>query len=76
MVKNLPANAGDVRDTGSIPRLGRLPEEANGNPLQQFSLENPMDRGVCWATVHMVAKSQTRLNQLSMTEHPMLPKES
>ena len=45
VVKNLPANAGDVRDMGSIPGLGRSPGEGNGNPLQYFSLENLMDRG-------------------------------
>ena len=46
MVKNLPANAGDVRDVGSIPGPGRSPGEGNGNPVQDFCLENPMDRGV------------------------------
>ena len=61
MVKNLPtnANAGDVRHTGLIPGLGRSPGEGNGNPLQFSCLENPMDRGAWWATVHRVAKSQT-----------------
>jgi len=59
LVKNLPANAGDVRDTGSIPGLGRSPGEGNGNPLQHSCLENPMDRGAWWATVHRVAKNQT-----------------
>ena len=57
VVKNLPANAGDLRDMGSIPGLGRSPEEGNGNPLQHSSLENPMDRGAWWATVHGVAES-------------------
>ena len=47
-VKNLPANAGDIRDTGLIPGLGRSPVEENGNPLQYSCLENPMDRGVWW----------------------------
>ena len=42
MVKNPPANVGDVRDTGSIPGLGRFPGEGNGNPLQYSCLENPM----------------------------------
>ena len=50
MVKNLPANAGDTGDTGSIPRSGRSPGEGNGNPLQYSCLENPMDRGGWWAT--------------------------
>ena len=45
LVKNPPANAGDVRDAGSIPRLGRSPGEDNGNPFQYTFLENPMDRG-------------------------------
>ena len=56
MVKNPPANAGDVRDMCSIPRLGRSPGEGHGNPLQFFSLENPMDRGAWWAIFHRVAK--------------------
>jgi len=45
VVKNPPANSGDVSDAGSIPRLGRSPEEGNGNPLQYSCLENSMDRG-------------------------------
>ena len=52
VVKNPPANAGDTRDTGSIPGSGRSPGEGNGNPLQCFCLENPMDRGAWWASVH------------------------
>ena len=60
-VKNLPANAGDIRDVGSVPGSGRSPGEGNGNPLQCSCLENPMDRGVWWATVHRVAKSPTPL---------------
>ena len=59
MVKNLPANAGDVRDTGSIPGLGRSSGEGHGNLLQYSCLENPMDRGAWRATVHRVAKSRT-----------------
>ena len=61
MVKNLPANAGDIRDTGLIPGLGRAPGEGNGNPLQYSFLENPVDRGTWQATVHMVTQSRTRL---------------
>ena len=57
-------NAGDPRDAGSIPELGRFLGEENGNPLQFSCLENSMDRGAWWATVHGVAKSQTE--QLSM----------
>ena len=53
VVKNLPANAGDV---GLIPRLGKSSGEGNGHPLQYSSLGNPMDRGAWWATVHGVAK--------------------
>ena len=56
MVKNPPASAGDIRDTGSIPGLGRFPGEGNGNPLQYSCLGNPMDRGAWWAVVHGVAK--------------------
>ena len=52
MVKNPSANAEDIRDTGSIPGLGRSPGGGHGNPLQYSSLENPMDRGAWRATVH------------------------
>ena len=62
VVKNLPANAEDTRDTSSIPGLGRSPGEGNGNPHQYSCLENPIDRGVWWATVHEVSKSQTQLS--------------
>ena len=62
MVKNLPANAGDTEDMGSIPRLGRSPGGGNGNPLQYSCPPNCMDRGAWWATVHGVAKSQTQLS--------------
>ena len=55
-VRNPPADAGDVRDTGSIPGLGRFPGGGNGNPLQYPCLENPMDRGAWRATVHGIAK--------------------
>ena len=63
-VKVSASNAGDL---GSIPRLGRSPGEGNGNPLQYSCLENPMDGGAWWATVHGVAKSQTRLSDLTFT---------
>ena len=59
MVKNPPANAGDQGDAGSIPGSGRSPGEGNGNPLLYSCLENPMDRGAWWATVHGVSKSRT-----------------
>ena len=60
-VKNLPANAGDVRDTGLIPGSGRSPGGGHGNPPHYSCLENPMDRGPWWATVHRIAKSQKQL---------------
>ena len=66
MVKNLPANAGNVRDPGSIPGSGRLPGGGHGNPLQFSCLENPMDRGAWRAAVHWIAKSWTGLKQLSV----------
>ena len=59
MVKNPPANAGDVRDMGLIPGLGRFTGEGHGNPLQYSCLENSMDRGAWWAMVHGVTKSGT-----------------
>ena len=58
MVKNLPANAGDVRNTGLIPGSGRSPGVGNGNPLEYSCLENSMDRGARWASVHGVAESR------------------
>ena len=57
MIKNPCANAGDVKDSGSIPGLERFPGKGNGDPLQYFCLENPMDRGAWRAKVHRVAKS-------------------
>ena len=59
VVKNLPANAnaGDVRDTGSIPGSGRSPGEGNGNTFQYSCLENPTDREAWWAIVYRVTKS-------------------
>ena len=62
MVKNLPASAGDARDVGSVPGLGRSPGEGNGSPLQCSCLENSMDRGAWQAAVHGVTKSWTQLN--------------
>ena len=59
MVKNLPANARDVKDSGSIPGLGRSPRGGNGNPLQYSCVGNPMDRGAWRVTVHGVTKSHT-----------------
>jgi len=57
VVKNPPADAGDARDVGSIPGLGRSPGVGNGNPLQYSCLKNPTDRGAWWTTVHGVAES-------------------
>ena len=64
VVKNPPANAGDIRDAGLIHGLGRSPGGEHGNPLQYSCLENPVDRGARQATEHRVAKSQTRLKRL------------
>ena len=57
MVKNPPANTGEVRDAGLIPGSGRSSEEGNDNPLQYSCLKNPKDRVAWWATVHRVTKS-------------------
>ena len=57
VVKILPADAGDIRDVGSIPGLGRSPAGGNGNLLQYLCLENPTDRGTWRVTVRRVAKS-------------------
>ena len=59
MLKSPPASAGDARDAGLIPGPGTSPGEGNGNPLQYSCLENSMDGGAWWATVHGVAKSWT-----------------
>ena len=59
MVKNPPASAGDIKDTGSVPGLGRPPGGGYSNPLQYSYLEKPMDREASWATVHRVAGSDT-----------------
>ena len=63
MVKNLPANAGDIRDAGLIAGLKRYPGEGHGNPLQYSCLENPRDGGAWWAAVYGVTQSRTRLKQ-------------
>ena len=65
VVKNPPANAGDIRDEDSIPGLGRSPGEGHGNALQYSCLENPMDRGAWWAIAPGVAKSEIRLKDLT-----------
>ena len=61
MVKNLPANAGDVRDAGLIPGSGRSPGRGHVNPLQYSCLGNPMDKGAWWVVVHRVAQSRKLL---------------
>ena len=60
IVKNPPANAGDIGDAGLITESERSPGEAHGNPLQYSFLENPMDRRAWWAMVHRFAESQTQ----------------
>ena len=65
-VKASACNAGDL---GSIPGLGRSLGEGNGNPLQYSCLENPMDRGAWWATIHGVAKSRTQLSDFTFAFH-------
>ena len=67
MVKNLPDNAGDRKDVGLIPGLGRFPGGGHGNPLQYSCLENPMDRGTWRATVYGVAKIRIRLSMHTHT---------
>ena len=57
VIENLPANEGEAGDPGSIPESERSSGGGNGNPLQDSCLENPMDRGAWWATVHGVAES-------------------
>ena len=69
MTQEGKASAYNVGDPGSIPGLGRSPGEANGNPLQYSCLENPMDRGGWWATVHGIVKSRTRLSNFTSLLH-------
>ena len=64
------ASACNAEDLGLIPGSGRSPGEGNGNPLQYSCLENPMDGGAWWATVHGVAKSWTRLSDFTSL-HPI-----
>ena len=65
MAQTVKASAYNAEDPGSIPVLGRSPGEGNGNPFQESCLENPMDGGAWWATVHRVAKSQTQLSDFT-----------
>ena len=69
VIKNQPADAGDVKDMASIPGSGRFPGGGHGNPLQHSSLKNPMDRRAWWVTVHNVAKSRTQLKQRNIHKH-------
>ena len=67
VVKNPPANEGDVRDPGSIPASGRSPGGGLGNPLWYSCLENPMCRGASWPIVHSITKGWTQLDDLACT---------
>ena len=62
VVRNPPANEGDARDAGSTPGSGRSPEVGNGNPLQYSCLENSMERGAWWATIHGATESHIQLS--------------
>ena len=71
--KNLPANTGNIRDLGLIPRSGRYPGVGNGNRFQYACLENPMGRGAWWSTVHGVARLRHNLaTKLPPTMEDML----
>ena len=67
--KESACKSGATGDMGSIPGSGKSPGGGHENPLQYSCLENPMDRGVWWATVHSAAKTQTKLKQLSIRVH-------
>ena len=69
VIKNPPANAGDTRDAGSIPGLGRCPGVGNGTPLQYSCQENSMGRGAWQAILHRAAKSQTDGAHTAKTVH-------
>ena len=64
VVENLPANAQDIKDAGSIPGSERSPGEGHVNPVQYSCLENPMNRGTWQATIHRISKSKTQLKRL------------
>ena len=71
LVKNLPANAGTTRDTGSIPGSGRSPGGGNGNPLQYSFMENSLGRGAWRATIRGVTKSTDQTTELACAKHVM-----
>ena len=73
-VKNLPANAGDMRDVGLISGLGRSSGEGNGYPLQCFCLGNPMERGIWWATAHGDAKQLDMIQRLNKNKKAVIGK--
>ena len=73
MVKNLPASAGDIRDLGSIPGLGRSPGEGHGNPLQCSCLEHRMDRGAWWASVEREGTAARALRLCVSVRGPTVP---
>ena len=74
MVKNLPANAGDVKDAGLIPGLGRSPGGGHGNPFHYSCLENPRDGGAWWVAIYGVTQSRTQQEQLSSSSMPLCHK--
>ena len=74
VVKNLPANAGEAGDMSLSPRLGRSHGEGNGNPLQYFCLENSIDRGAWWATIHGITEESDMTEQLRTHLHTQLYK--
>ena len=76
MVKNLSANAEDITDMDSIAESGRSAGGGHGNTLQYSCLEDPMDRGAWWATVHRITKSRTRLKRLSTHALPLFYEKS
>ena len=74
--KESACNSGDIEDPGLIPGLGRSPGREHGNPLQYCCLENPMDRGACWAIVHAIRESELteRLSMQYMLESTLMMK--
>ena len=75
MIKNPSASEGDTRDAVLIPESGKFPGVGNGNPLHYFYLQNSMNRGALWATVHGVTKSQTQQSTHTHTHTHIQPLE-